>query len=152
MSNQRKSQIVSGLAIVALGAALWGLQRFENLGTISIYLFMISGALFALYFYRREEGLLIPAAVVGGVAMGSLESMRMMLGVGCGFLAVTAVALVYQRKFIGWPLIPGTILVLVGMRELELLEYVLANWPLLLVGIGILIVIAAFFRGDSKAG
>jgi hypothetical protein len=151
VNQQRKGQVFAGLAIIGLGLGLWALQSFENLGAASVY-FMVSAVFFAFYFYKREEGLLIPAGIIGGVGMGNLEAFRMLLGIGCGFLSITLVAMAYQRKFIGWPLIPGSILVLVGMRKLEVFEYLLENWPLMLIGVGVLIVIVALLRRDPKEG
>jgi len=145
MNEQRRRQVYSGLALIALGLALWTVQRFEGLEESAIF-FFVGGVFLAGYFYRREFGLLIPGALICGIGVGMLEAVPMLVGIGCGFAGFTLVAMIYERRFEGWPLIPGSILILVGLRELEILEYVFQNWPLILVVIGVLILFGAIGR------
>jgi len=145
MNEQRRRQVYSGLALIALGLALWTVQRFEGLENSAVF-FLVGGVFLAGYFYRREFGLLIPGAIICGIGMGMLEAVPMLVGIGCGFVGITLVAMIYERRFEGWPLIPGSILILVGLRELEILEYVFENWPLILVVIGVLILFGAIGR------
>ena len=133
------------MALIALGLALWTVQRFEGLERSAIF-FLVGGAFLAVYFYRREFGLLIPGGIICGIGVGMLEAVPMLVGIGCGFVGITLVATIYERRFEGWPLIPGTILILVGLRELEILEYAFENWPLILVVIGVLILFGAIGR------
>ena len=63
--------------------------------------------------------------------------------------AVTLIALIYERRFEGWPLIPGTILILVGLRETDILRYFVDHWPLLLVVAGVLLLLRSIARGSS---
>ena len=148
MNKQRKQQAVAGLAIVGLGLTLWALQSFVGLNMTSA-MFVVSGLLLAFYFYQREVGLLIPAAILGGVAAGNLHGNYRPMYIGLGFFAITVIALVYQRKFIGWPLIPGTVLVLFRLRQTEIFTYLRNNWPVVLIAVGVLIVIVALLRRDT---
>ena len=150
MNEQRRRQVYSGLALIALGLALWTVQRFDGLERSAIF-FLVGGIFLAGYLYRREFGLLIPAGIICGVGVGMLGSVPMLVGIGVGFVGITVVSLVYERRFEGWPLIPGAILILVGMREVELLEYVFDNWPLILVIIGVLILFGAIGRKTPPA-
>jgi hypothetical protein len=145
MGEQRRRQVYSGLALIALGLALYAVQRVEGLGRSAIF-FLVGGAFLAAYFYRREFGLLIPAGLFGGIGVGMLEPVPMLVGIGGGFVAITIIALSYERRFEGWPLIPGAILILVGLREMEILAYLVDHWPLLLVIAGVVILLGALGR------
>jgi hypothetical protein len=151
MNEQRRRQVYSGLALIALGLALWAVQRVEGLGRSAIF-FLVGGAFMAAYFYRREFGLLVPAGLICGIGAGMLDSVPMLVGIGGGFVAITAVSLAYERRFEGWPLIPGAILILVGLREMQVLEYFFDNWPLLLVIAGVLVLFGALGRRPSTSG
>jgi hypothetical protein len=145
MGEQRRRQVYSGLALIALGLALYAVQRVEGLGKSAIF-FLVGGAFLAAYLYRRELGLLIPAGLIGGIGAGMLEPVPMLVGIGGGFVAITIIALGYERRFEGWPLIPGAILILVGLREMEIVTYLVDHWPLLLVIAGVVILLGALGR------
>ena len=79
-----------------------------------------------------------------------LESVPMLVGLGGGFVALTVIALLYERRFEGWPLIPGAVLIVVGLRETRILEYFIDHWPLLLVVIGVLVLFGAVGRRSPR--
>ena len=126
VAEQRRRQIRTGIALILVGAGLYVVQRFEGLERTAIF-FLLSGAFLAAYFYRREFGLLIPAGLIGGLGVGMFEAVPLLAGIGGGFVAVTLIALIYERRFEGWPLIPGTILILVGLRETEILQLIVSG-------------------------
>jgi len=148
VAEQRRRQIQTGIALILVGLGLYVVQQFEGLGRTAIF-FLLSGAFLAAYFYRREFGLLIPAGLIGGLGVGMFEAVPLLAGIGGGFVAVTLIALIYERRFEGWPLIPGTILILVGLRETEVLQYFVDNWPLLLVVAGVLVLLRSIGRGKG---
>jgi hypothetical protein len=150
MGEQRRRQVYSGLALIALGLALYAVQRVEGLGRSAIF-FLVGGAFLAAYLYRRDFGLLIPAGLIGGIGAGMLEPVPMLVGIGGGFVAITIIALFYERRFEGWPLIPGAILILVGLREMEIVAYLVDHWPLLLVIVGVVILLGALGRRPPRS-
>jgi hypothetical protein len=150
MGERRRRQVYSGLALIALGLALYAVQRVEGLGRSAVF-FLVGGAFLAAYLYRREFGLLIPAGLIGGIGAGMLEPVPMLVGVGGGFLAITIIALLYERRFEGWPLIPGAILIVVGLREMKILTYFVDHWPLLLVIAGIVILLGGLGRPAPRS-
>jgi hypothetical protein len=104
------------------------------------------------YLYTRNHGLLIPGCILLGVAVGSfgkknldLNSDFAQVAIGVGFVAIYLVALIYERRSHWWPLIPGTVLILVGFNVgREAFEYLFdRGWPLILVVIGLFILFGA---------
>jgi hypothetical protein len=76
-----------------------------------------------------------------------------LLGLGVGFIAIYVIPLVYRGKSHWWSLIPGLILVVVGLAktsdDLERLFEV--GWPHIHVILGLLILAGAFgFTGRKR--
>ncbi len=150
MNQQKRQQIYFGTALIVLGIALYFLRSFEGLGRSAIF-FLVGGVFLAGYFYRREFGLLIPACLICGLGVGMLGEDAFfrgyhatLVGLGTGFVAITLIALLYQGRFHAWPLIPGVVLILLGIPDTDrLLHHALANWPLILVALGVLILVRA---------
>jgi hypothetical protein len=150
MGEPRRRHIYSGLALIVLGLTLYAVQGMEGLGRSALF-FLVGGAFLAAYFYRKDFDLLIPAGLICGIGAGMLDSVPMLAGIGGGFVAITIVALIYERRFEGWLLIPGAVLLLVGLREMQILEYFIKHWPLLVVVAGVLILLGAFGRRAPRA-
>ena len=67
-----------------------------------------------------------------------------LLGLGCGFVGIYLVALLYERRSHWWPLIPGAALILLGFPDTErVFRWLIDNWPLVLVLIGVLTLLGA---------
>jgi hypothetical protein len=135
------------------------MQYVEGIGQ-DVILFCIGGLLIAAYLYTGTYGLLVPGGILLGLGLGSIGEHRFrlfegdftLLGLGIGFATIWLVALLYRRRSHWWPLIPGTILIIAGLRAgRETLEFLLEKgWPLILVFVGLLIVIGALGRGSSS--
>ena len=117
----RKSPIVTGLLLIAVGLVLYFLQGTTE-GHVTVFLLM-GGLFIAAYFSQREYGLLVPGGVLTGLGLGLLAedwslldaTQPVPLGLGLGFLLIFVSDRLYTRAGNGWPLIPGGILVLVGI-------------------------------------
>jgi len=151
-SGKRRQNIAAGATLIVLGLALFALDRFDGLGRTAVF-FVLGAGFLAAYLARREYGFLVPAGVMLGLGLGragrgsllEFSDNPVWLGLGCGFLAIWLIELIYRRRNQWWPLIPGTVLILVGLPDTdELFEYLLDNWPLLLVAAGVLLLIVAF--------
>ena len=125
-----------------------------------IYQTLIIGSVFiAFYFYTRNFGLLIPGSIMTGLGIGLVleESMRapgnfVLIGLGGGFVTIFLVALLYERKKQWWALIPGGVLLLLGLPDTQdIVRAVFQNWPLILVIVGVLILLGALVRGRTDA-
>jgi hypothetical protein len=152
VTQQQRQRAIAGFALVVLGLALYYL---ENLGH-SLVLFLVGGGFLVFYFYRREFGLLIPGCIILSLGLGSIGSFAFPdftqgLALGLGFMAITVVALIYERRFVWWPLIPGAVLVLLNLpRGRELVRTVLDNWQLGLVVVGVIVLVSAFVRPGKR--
>ena len=156
MNKQQRGRVAAGLALILLGAALYILERNAGLDAAAVF-FLIGGAFLAGYLYRREFGLLIPAGVLLGLGAGTLlEQTRFnygqptLWGLGLGFVCIYLIGLVYERKGRWWPLIPGGVLILLGLPRVgNVIDFLFANWPLILVLVGVMILIGSFRRRSS---
>jgi len=153
MERSRTRKMTAGAALIAMGLALYVLQRVEGLNAGAIF-FVMGGLFLAGYLYRQEYGLLIPAGILLGLGAGKVFEDSLfafgeptLLGLGCGFISIYFIALLYERRSKWWPLIPGAVLLMLGFPETQgVVEWLFMNWPLVLVIIGFLIFISAFGR------
>lgn len=160
MSQPNRQRLTTGLVLVLLGLGFFLLQRVEGLGD-EVVLLLIGAAFLIGYFFQRSYGLLIPGCILIGLGAGGMINEDRLwwadagwqLGLGAGFLAIYAIDRLYRGRTPWWPLIPGAVLVLVGLaRTGPIFKFLLRNWPLLLVAVGVLILIGAFRqRRDEPA-
>jgi len=162
MSRSTNNPTIVGVVLIALGV-LFLLGQSLNLSG-SIWLIGL-GALFLVgYFARRSYGLLIPGCILLGLGAGEAIGFSD-LGLGLGFIAIFAVdTLVYRTGAAQggstshwWPLIPGVIIagsaVANSNRALfgSFGQVIHDWWPLLLVGLGVLLLVQQFVRaGRAK--
>lgn len=131
------------LILVGLGILVMNLFRVRLVGPLILAL--VGAAFLAGYFFRRLYGLLIPGCLLLGLALGIaggsvLKASLTVLGLGLGFLAIYGIDLLCRRSTHWWPLIPGGILVLVGLTQLpgmDILPSII--WPLVLIVAGLLL-------------
>lgn len=153
MTQPQRQQAIAGGALIVLGLALFYL---ENLGP-SLIFFLVGGGFLVFYLYRRDLGLLIPGCIilslgVGNVTSSAFPDLTKGLALGLGFIAITVVALIYEKRFVWWPLIPGGVLLLLNLpRGRELVRTVLDHWQLGLVVVGIIVLVTAFVRPGSRS-
>lgn len=161
---QRKDQWVGGAVLIAIGAALLLGQLVGETGqfvTLGIGLVLL-----VLFAVSRNPGTLIGGGIVTGIGAGVLVATNtegdiagaaVLFGLGFGFIGVWLIGTLLRIKEITfWPLIPGAILVVVGMVVLsgsESAKTFEKLWPVLLIGIGVIVLIAALRgRGVGSAG
>jgi len=157
MSDSKHRRIASGLVFIVVGLALWALQWAEGVGR-AVFFCLVGGAFLAGYLYRRKYGFLIPGCLLLGLGAGQLGRDSVFsfgdpthLGLGSGFVAIFVIAFLYERRSHWWPLIPGGILILVGLPNTErALQFLYRNWPLILVFIGLMILLGAFGRPKGR--
>ena len=154
MAASQRSRIFAGVLLIVLGLGLYGLQYLEPLGQ-SATLLVLGGVFIAAYLYTRSYGLLIPGGILLGLGIGSYGERHFYIwgefskiGLGIGFILIYLIALLYERKSHWWPLIPGTILILLGLnRWNRVWTYLFSDgWPLILVIVGVLILLGALGR------
>ncbi|MGC9023833.1 MAG: hypothetical protein ACP5NB_03195 [Chloroflexia bacterium] len=150
MGNNSSASILIGLGFLAVN-----LFRIRLMGPLILGL--LGAAFLVGYFSRRLYGLLIPGCLLLGLALGSagesvLKAGLTVLGLGLGFLAIYGIDLLYRRSTHWWPLIPGGILVLVGLTQIPGWGVLSSmGWPLVLIVVGLLLLANAmgWFRRRS---
>lgn len=155
----RRQRLATGVVLIAAGLVLFALQESRGLGEATVFL-VLGAAFLAAYAYRRAYGLLVPAGVMLGLALGSLAAQPLStwgdpgrLGLGLGFLSIWGIGKLYQGESHWWPVIPGGILILTALPATRrLFDYLFDHWPLLLVAIGAVLVAAALRTGRSGSG
>ena len=151
-----------GVILIAIGVTLFAVQLLNLDGDVIV---LVIGLVFAIaYVATRRYGLLIAAGILTGLGTGILlEDFGVLgepvvLGLGLGFLAI------YAGDFLSngaraprrwWPLIPGTILALIGadslVRDTAATDVVARLSPLVLVIAGVIILVAAWRRAPDHA-
>jgi hypothetical protein len=141
---------VGGAVLIIIGLALLVAQWVPDVGR---YATLIVGlALLALFAVTRNAGALIGGSIVTGIGAGIvLESAFpetaggwVPLGLGFGFLFIwLAGSLLRMPEARFWPLIPGGILVFVGVDAMggavgDLLRYA---WPVALILLGLAVIL-----------
>lgn len=156
MPRPDRQKFIAGVVLVLVGLGFYLVQRFEAIGS-EVIMLIIGGAFLVAYFYQKAYSLLVPAGILLGLGTGALLHDRFwwanegtQLGLGIGFLSIYVIDRLYQRQNSWWPLIPGTILVIIGIPKTAMvLRFLRDNWALMLIAIGLLVLIGAFRRRDE---
>ena len=156
MSRRDRKRITAGVTLIVIGTVLYAFDRVQGLSQASVLL--VLGVVFlAAYLQRRSYGLLVPAGILLGLASGMLfhdplsaVGRPQLLGLGAGFMAIYFIALLRERKSQPWPLIPGTILLIIAFPNgADVFEYLFDHWSLILVVMGVLILLGAVGKPRS---
>ena len=150
-----RDHFVFGIVLVVLGLIALVGQVWKPNEDVGGWVVMAIGLGFlAAYIYTRQYGYLVPAGIMTGLGAGIVVSKSLtwttkdaeggavVLGLGLGFLGIWAIGeLLRVDRNRWWPVIPGTILgivgtaLLIGGQAVQALDY----WGVILVGIGLLI-------------
>ena len=154
--NPNRARLVPGLALIVVGLVLLLMQFYEfGPGHVLIILGLV---LLATYLFIRNDALLIPGPILSGLGLGILfgrapfrEDVMMLLGLGCGFLAIYTVRRILVGYSHWWPLVPGGILVLLGVVESLPQGQLLIErgWPILLIAIGLGLLTRQYWQPDA---
>jgi hypothetical protein len=153
MAIHRDRRVTTGIVLIVVGTLLYVLNRIQGIGQSTILL--VLGSLFlAGYVHRRQYRLLVPAGILLGFGFGSLGGNTWlefgeptMLGLGAGFVSIFVIALLVERRSHWWPLIPGGVLILLGLPDTDqIVRYIFDNWPLILVAVGLIVLLSSLAR------
>jgi hypothetical protein len=161
---------VAGLVIVGIGVFFLLAQFIPDIGR---WIPLFIGLIFlAAFIPKREYGFLIPGCIVSGVGVGVVlagilddpwSGAAVLFSIAGGFIAIWVVSVLIRlgdkgwprgqsrdaAQALWWPLIPGGILVLIGLVVLAedgIGGDVLRWWPLLIIGAGLVILVSALSR------
>ena len=161
---ERRDQWVGGTVLIAIGVALLLGQAVGETG--QFVLLGIGLVLLVLFAVSRNPGTLIGGGIVTGLGAGVLVAANtegeiggaaVLFGLASGFLGVWLVGtLLRMEETHIWPLIPGAILAVVGIVVLagtETAKTFEVLWPVLLIGLGVVVLLAALRgRGSGSPG
>ena len=146
--------VTFGAVLVVVGAVLLG-ARFNDVVAAGGPALWIGLGCLTWWAFSGNYGLLLPAGVLTGLGVGlmldhvAFYGNPVALGLGVGFLAIYALdALRRRRSSSWWPLVPGAVLVVVGLLQNTSGRDSLGElgWPLFLIVIGIIIIGGALSR------
>ncbi|MBI5304516.1 MAG: hypothetical protein HY868_20450 [Chloroflexi bacterium] len=153
-----RARLIPGLILIVLGIVFMLMQYFE-FGP-GLFLILLGFVFFIPYALTRSYGLLIPGCILAGLGIGMVfergtqTDITAPLGLGVGFIAIYVIHLIVARASHWWPLIPGVVLLLVGITagipQAQTL-LVKGGIPLMLIVIGLAILAGQFvFRPGAK--
>jgi hypothetical protein len=152
-------EVIPGLILIVLGIVFL-LAQYLDFGP-GLFLLLL-GSMFLIFFaVTRSYGLLIPGCILVGIGLGLVfdrpplvTQVTVPIGLGIGFLAIFVGQLVVNRTTHWWPLIPGGLLLVTGIAEgVPQIQLLLEKgWPLILVAIGLMILMAPLVRSNTKKG
>jgi hypothetical protein len=146
--------VTFGAVLVVIGAVLLG-GRFSDVVAAGGPALWIGLGFLTWWAFSGNYGLLVPAGVLTGLGIGLMlthvdfRGNPVALGLGVGFLAIYALdALRRQSRSSWWPLVPGAILLIVGLLQNTSGWDSLGElgWPLFLIVAGIIIIGGALSR------
>lgn len=154
--------LVPGLILIALGVFL-GIVQVTGVGAEAVVA-VIGGAFLVAYALTRNYGFLVPGGILTGLGIGVILETRagsnadgvVVIGLGLGFLAIYVIdLLVRARQALWWPVIPGGILATIGVlvetEQGHWLEGTELMWPVALIVIGAIVLLAQIRRGPPEA-
>jgi len=154
----RRSPVVGGLALIVVGLALFFLRGSMETRVL-MFLFM-GGVFIAAAVYERTYGFLVPGGIMLGLGIGLLAedwawlpiSESTPFGLGLGFLLIYALDRLLMREGSWWPLVPGGMLMLVGIgMQRDVVRWVFREgWPLAIVAVGVFLVLRGLFGSRSS--
>jgi len=152
--HRDRAALTLGAVLVVIGAVLLAGRVSDVVAAGGSALWIGLGFL-TWWVFSGNYGLLLPAGVLTGLGLGlMLDHVEfygnpVALGLGTGFLAIYALdALRRQLRSSWWPLVPGAVLVVVGLLQNTSGWDSLGElgWPLLLIVVGIIIIGGALAR------
>jgi hypothetical protein len=150
-----------GLILIGLGI-LFAIVEVTDVGGEAVVA-VIGGTFLVAYALKRTYGFLVAGGIMTGLGLGIVwetqapeSGAAVLLGLGGGFLAVYIIDLVVRgRAAMWWPVIPGgivgTIGALLALEAEGALEQLDAVWPIGLVVVGALLLIAEVGRRTRSA-
>jgi len=150
-SYDRTGRLIAGASLVVAGLGLFALEALGEAGDAAV-LFVIGAVFLAIYFMRRIYGLLVAGSITFGVGLGIVAERVFestgditVIGIGIGFVMIYGIDRATTSTAHWWPLIPGAILLIIGITQLagSIGEFI---WPALLIAAGVALLAGASRR------
>ncbi len=151
--GDRNGRLIAGAGLVIAGIGLFALEAVDGAGDAAVLL-AIGAVFMALYFMRRLYGLLVAGSIILGVGLGQLLERLSdlsgdvnVIGIGTGFVGIYLIDRLTHDSAHWWPLIPGGILLVIGISSVAGASADLV-FPALLVVAGVALVVGAGRRRE----
>jgi hypothetical protein len=164
MKKEKLNFVMFGCIVVFVGIIAL-LTRFFNPEKVGLIFLPGLALIFIVWgILSKEEGLIVPGGILLGIGLGAISN-SLIFGndsslarsgafnafFGIGWYLITLITKLFFKKNVWWPLIPGTILVVIGSllfygnEGLQLLSgvgrVIGIVWPFMLIGVGLLIIV-----------
>lgn len=148
-----------GIMLIVIGLVLLAAQWFEITG--AGVLAAIAAVFLTSYVMSRNYGFLVPAMILGGLAVGvglqesgiDPQGGWVVIGLAGGFFAIFVIDVLAGHPDRWWPLIPAGILAAVGSDQLVrgtvVSDAIARFWPVALVLAGIAVLITSLRSGRT---
>lgn len=157
MAKKLHNDLTGGLILIAVGLIIM-IGRFVDVSAnVGLLIMPAIGAGFLLWgILTRQSGLIIPGSIISGIGWGAYlisgpvtipanveEGGIFMLVFGAGFAAITLLSTVFTNEKHLWALIPGSIMVFIGLSVLfggifmNMLVLAGKLWPVALIALGV---------------
>jgi hypothetical protein len=155
----RRSALVGGALLVAIGLLVLLVQNVQAETLGFLFLPALGGLFLVAGIVGRQAGFIIPGGILTGIGLGAIFTQSpqlaanetaqggvFFLGFALGWFLITVLSLLFTHHTQWWPLIPGTIMALIGGAlmlggaALNVLEFASRWWPLILVALGLVII------------
>ncbi len=157
---RRNEGWVGGVVLIVIGVALLVGQYVGDAGRF--VLLAIGLAVLVLHVANRDPGTLIGGGIVTGLGAGVLAASYLegdqagaavLFGLGAGFIFVWLIGTFEHREETRvWPLVPGTILIVIGAGLLAQADPKLVGlvWPVALIALGVIVIVAGLMRRSPE--
>ena len=164
MATKATKSMAAGVILIAVGAILL-VTRIAPVQSAPAWLLGLGLAFGLLGVFQRTYAALVAGMVLLGVGAGmvlgdlglaglTLRAWRL-IALGVGFVGIYLLALLLRLNRAWWPLVPGLVLVAVGLAPFlqrlvfvppEVEALIRSWWPLLLVAVGLVVLARALRR------
>ncbi len=166
-SGEPRSRLITALVLIVVGIVLIIGQLTEMW---QVVLLVLGVGFLVAYFVTRNYGFLVPGGILTGIGVGILletvvsspsedfEAALFLVPFGLGFILIWILDTIYTRASNWWPLIPGGIMIAVGLAvgtggpAIDLLKFAGTWWPAILVLIGAWFLYGLWREGELGLG
>jgi len=156
--HRESSALTIGAVLVVVGAVLLAYRFSDTLAAGNAPL--VIGLGFVTWWAMGGGfGLMVPGGVLSGIGVGLILEEAgfygdaVPFGLGLGFLAIYLLDAVRRREWSRWwPLVPGVVLVVVGLfGDTSAWESLGGfGWPLILIAVGVVVLVVALSRRGTR--
>lgn len=162
--SAHRNRTVGGAALIGIGLLLTLGQVVET-DWLGLLFLPVLGLIFLLWgIGTRNAGLLIPGGILSGIGLGAFLTEGALQGIpneqtggafllcfGAGWMVITVLSALFTDEPLWWPLIPGSILALIGGSllaggiALEIVtvlgDVIRRAWPVALIAFGLYLIL-----------